>query len=52
VEKIQEETYFIQKYKGCDLKGHTKENCWTLYPKKHPKYFQKEEEEGINISGC
>jgi hypothetical protein len=41
VATTQEETPSIQQCKGCDQKGHIKENCWKLHPEKCPKYFQK-----------
>jgi hypothetical protein len=43
----QEETPSIQQCKGCDRKGHTKENCWKLHPEKRPKYFQKKKKKEL-----
>ena len=37
----QEETPFVNQCRGCDRKGHTKEDCWKLHLEKHAKHFQR-----------
>jgi hypothetical protein len=43
----QEETPSIQQCKGCDRKGHMKENCWKLHPEKRPKKFSKKKKKAL-----
>jgi len=47
VEAAQEEAPFVQQCKGCDIKGHTKENYWKLHPKKRSKYFHKRKKKAL-----
>jgi hypothetical protein len=46
----QEETSSTQQCKGCDQKGHTKENCWKLHLEKCPKDFHKKNKKKALIS--